>query len=221
MNIYKQKYSTIKEELKIFGTQNNYYLLDSKVKYSASFWKKKFISESGRNNKQTWSYVITEYMNFGCNCEERKFIDLMYFQCKKIVYISFHLHLCERSCYSWGREILNNLAGMAIQSKLLYIDMVNDSNAKVIKSKGKIDHEITDDEWSRIESILPKYTVGRPRKDFKRKVNGILYILYSGLPWRNLPESYGAWNTVYYHYKCWKRSGLWNKIKECLKFIPQ
>ena len=220
MNIFKQKHGTIKEELKIFGTQIRYNSVDPKVKYTASFWERKYIGELISKNEQTWSFVFTKYLYLGCDYEERKFIDLMFFQCQKIVFVSFNLHLCLRSCSTWELRILDNIAGLAIQANLLYIDLVNNTDSKDRKSKSIINHyQLTDDEWLGIEKILT-YTTGRPSKNIRKTINGILFILYNGLAWRNLPKAFGSWNTVYYHYLCWKQSGLWQKIIECLDSKP-
>jgi len=45
---------------------------------------------------------------------------------------------------------------------------------------------------------------------------GILYILRTGIPWRDMPECFGNWHTIYTRFKRWSDSGLfWNIIKEC------
>ncbi|MBM4022007.1 MAG: transposase, partial [Planctomycetes bacterium] len=53
-------------------------------------------------------------------------------------------------------------------------------------------HEVTDDQWEAIRSILPKRTAktGRPASDPRLMLNGILWILRTGAPWRDLPERF-------------------------------
>ena len=66
-------------------------------------------------------------------------------------------------------------------------------------------YELTDDEWERICSLFPVRgagTKGRPYNDIRTTVNGIIWLARSGAPWRDLPERYGKWNTVY---KCFAR----------------
>jgi transposase len=43
-------------------------------------------------------------------------------------------------------------------------------------------------------------------------VNGILWILHTGAPWRDLPERYGPWETVYKRFNRWRADGTWVRI---------
>jgi len=43
-------------------------------------------------------------------------------------------------------------------------------------------------------------------------VNGILWILRTGAPWRDLPERYGSWNSVYSRFRRWKKAGIWDRV---------
>ena len=43
-------------------------------------------------------------------------------------------------------------------------------------------------------------------------VNAILYVVRTGIPWRDLPLQYGPWKSVYTRFRRWSRSGLWDKI---------
>ena len=56
-------------------------------------------------------------------------------------------------------------------------------------------HELSDQQWARIEPFLPHRThrgkAGHPFNDHHRIINGILWILHTGAPWRDLPERYG------------------------------
>ena len=56
-------------------------------------------------------------------------------------------------------------------------------------------------------SILlpPKKTgkPGRPSKDNRTMLNGMVWIARSGAPWRDLPERYGPWNSVYSRFRKW------------------
>ena len=56
-------------------------------------------------------------------------------------------------------------------------------------------YELTDEEWLRIEPLLPPENTGkqgRPRKDNRIIMNGIVWLARSGAPWRDLPERYGS-----------------------------
>jgi transposase len=59
-------------------------------------------------------------------------------------------------------------------------------------------HELTDQAWAQIAPLLPP--TGRPGgqwADHRRTVNGILWKLSTGVPWRDVPERYGPWQTCY------------------------
>lgn len=65
-------------------------------------------------------------------------------------------------------------------------------------------YEIIDSEWERIKDYFPDKETGspgRPPKPARVKMNGIVWIARSGAPWRDLPERYGAWETVYTFYR--------------------
>lgn len=49
---------------------------------------------------------------------------------------------------------------------------------------------------------------GRPAKDHRTVLNGILWILRTGAPWRDLPERYGSWNTVWSRFRRWREAGI-------------
>ena len=76
-------------------------------------------------------------------------------------------------------------------------------------------HGLTDMEWEQLRKTFPERQsgeLGRPRNDERQILNGILWILRTGAPWRDLPERYGAWSTVYSRFAQWQESGLYGKI---------
>ena len=73
-------------------------------------------------------------------------------------------------------------------------------------------HELTDTEWARLEPLLPPRKPGAPRKDDRPVVHGILWKLATGAPWRDLPERYGPWQTVYTRFRRWTLGGVWDGI---------
>ena len=74
-------------------------------------------------------------------------------------------------------------------------------------------YKLTDAQWNKIAAIFPKRKkMGRPPVDNRKIVNGILWILKTGSPWRELKESYGPWQTVYDRFYKWSRAGLWSRI---------
>ena len=77
-------------------------------------------------------------------------------------------------------------------------------------------YELSDPQWARIASLFPKRTrpgtVGRPPSDHRPIVNGILWVLHTGAPWRDLPECSGPWQTVFTRFNGWRRDGTWVRI---------
>ena len=69
-------------------------------------------------------------------------------------------------------------------------------------------------QWQQLQALLPKPSVqgGRPAKDHRTVINGILWILRTGAPWRDLPDCYGAWETVSGRFYAWRKSGRWQQI---------
>ena len=61
----------------------------------------------------------------------------------------------------------------------------------------KCRHGLSDAEWALIAPLLPNRPRGLPRVDNRRLIRGICYILRAGAPWRDLPERYGRYTTVY------------------------
>jgi transposase len=81
------------------------------------------------------------------------------------------------------------------------------------------DLELTDERWEAILLLLPpqKPQIGRPNQDHRPLVAGMLWIARTGSPWRNLPEEFGPWETVYTRYNRWKNAGIWQRILDTFK----
>jgi transposase len=73
-------------------------------------------------------------------------------------------------------------------------------------------HELSESEWARLQPLLPPRKPGRPRQDDRRILNGILWKLATGVPWRDLPERYGPWQTVYTRFRRWTQAGVWAQL---------
>ena len=76
-------------------------------------------------------------------------------------------------------------------------------------------YELTASEWNRIKDYLPperSTQKGRPQKDNRMMLNGILWILRTGCQWRELPECYGSWQSVYARFRKWQKDGIFEKI---------
>jgi transposase len=77
-------------------------------------------------------------------------------------------------------------------------------------------HELTDFEWAAIRPFLPNKPRGIPRVDDRRVLNGIFWVLRSGAPWRDLPETYGPRTTCYNRFVRWRQAGVWDRIMDAL-----
>ena len=77
-------------------------------------------------------------------------------------------------------------------------------------------YELTDHEWIAIRPMLPNKPRGVPRVSDRRVLNGIFWMLRSGAPWRDLPESFGPYTTCYNRFIRWRRAGVWGKIMNAL-----
>lgn len=53
---------------------------------------------------------------------------------------------------------------------------------------------------------------GKPNRDHRTIVNGMLWRLRTGAPWRDLPERYGPWETVYSRFRRWRQAGIWDRV---------
>ncbi len=80
-------------------------------------------------------------------------------------------------------------------------------------------HELSDAQWERLRPLLPpqRPATGRPAKDHRTVVNAILWRLRTGVPWRDLPERYGPWQTVYSRFRRWQQAGVWERVLAALQ----
>lgn len=80
-------------------------------------------------------------------------------------------------------------------------------------------HELTDEQWAVVQLLLPKRTAttGRTPSDPRLMLNGIFWILGTGAPWRDLPDRFGPWQTVYDHFRKWRKSGVFARLIEALQ----
>jgi len=84
-------------------------------------------------------------------------------------------------------------------------------------------YEVTNEEWERIAPLLPPQDPGgkgRPPKDHRVMLNGMLWIDRSGAQWRNMPECYGKWQAVYARFRKWTNDGVFEAIHRTLSAEP-
>lgn len=76
-------------------------------------------------------------------------------------------------------------------------------------------YELTDDDWIRIVNLLPPENTGRPgrpSKDNRTMLNAMVWLARSGAAWRDLPERYGPWESVYSRFRKWIDEGILDNI---------
>jgi transposase len=74
-------------------------------------------------------------------------------------------------------------------------------------------HELTDEEWARLAPLMPDHPrQGHRWNDHRLVIDGILFRTRAGCPWRDLPERYGNWKTVYGRHRRWSADGTWEMI---------
>ena len=76
-------------------------------------------------------------------------------------------------------------------------------------------YNLADLEWNSIRRFLPPERsgkAGRPWKCHREVLDGILFVLHTGIPWADLPSEFGKYKTVYNRFRRWVKSGLWNRI---------
>ena len=76
-------------------------------------------------------------------------------------------------------------------------------------------YELTDEEWSKVKDLLPPERTGgkgKPRKDNRMMLNAMVWLARSGAPWRDLPERYGSWKSVYTRFRKWVDDGILENV---------
>ena len=73
--------------------------------------------------------------------------------------------------------------------------------------------DLTDAQWAVLGPLLPGGRLGRPPEHAKRTlIDGIRWRVRAGAPWRDVPPSYGPWQTVYGLFRRWQRNGTWRTV---------
>ena len=79
-------------------------------------------------------------------------------------------------------------------------------------------HELTDTQWAAIGDCLPGKPgdPGRTGDDNRLFVNAVVYVAKTGIPWRDLPERFGNWNSVWRRFDRWCAQGVWAELVRIL-----
>lgn len=76
-------------------------------------------------------------------------------------------------------------------------------------------YHLTPEQWDSIRSEFPpddEFTGGRPRRHAREVLDGVLWILHTGSPWRDLPPEFGSWQTAHRYFTQWSRDGTIERI---------
>ncbi|PKT67325.1 hypothetical protein CW362_41055 [Streptomyces populi] len=72
-------------------------------------------------------------------------------------------------------------------------------------------HELTDLEWELLAPLIPRAATGRPRVSDRQVINRMVYKIRTGISWRDLPECYGPWKTVYTRFRRYALDGVFTR----------
>ena len=79
--------------------------------------------------------------------------------------------------------------------------------------------ELSDERWERVKGLLPGNpgSPGRSAGDNRLFLDGVLWIARTGAPWRDLPERFGPWNSVFQRFNRWAKRGVWLRLFDALQ----
>ena len=77
---------------------------------------------------------------------------------------------------------------------------------------------LSDDLWERLEPLLPPLqgSMGRPMTPHRPVIEGLLYRYRTSVPWRDLPEQFGPWQTVWKRHNKFSKEGTWDRVLTAL-----
>lgn len=74
-------------------------------------------------------------------------------------------------------------------------------------------HALTDEQWARLQPLLPRRTEGRKATRGDRLfVDAVIFRAKTGIAWRDLPERFGNWKSVYNRFRNWAEKDCWAQI---------
>jgi transposase len=79
-------------------------------------------------------------------------------------------------------------------------------------------HALTDEQWDRVRRVLPPQKTGpKAALGDRTFVDAVIFRARTGIPWRDLPERFGPWKSVYNRFRNWSRKGDWEAIFKALQ----
>jgi transposase len=77
--------------------------------------------------------------------------------------------------------------------------------------------DVSDAQWAMIVPLLPEQKRGGRWNDHRVTFDGMLWVMRTGAPWRDLPERYGKWQSVYHRFNRWRKDGTIDKVLKALR----
>jgi transposase len=78
--------------------------------------------------------------------------------------------------------------------------------------------QLDDRQWAKLEPLLTwTCGAGRPGKDNRNFIEAVLWWRRTGVPWRDLPEEFGPWKTIFNRFDRWSKRGRWRQLFEALQ----
>ena len=79
-------------------------------------------------------------------------------------------------------------------------------------------HALTDEQWKQVEAVLPEQKRGPAATLGDRSfLDAVIFRARTGIPWRDLPERFGPWKSVYNRFRNWSRRGAWEQVFKALR----
>ena len=78
---------------------------------------------------------------------------------------------------------------------------------------------LSDAQWERVEPLLPG-KAGRSGTDNRRFLEAVLWLVRTGVPWRDLPAAFGCWNTAFRRFRRWACKGVFERLFTALSGAP-
>ena len=123
----------------------------------------------------------------------------------------------------WTLRILSGISegifNTMVQSggEFLYIGVGGSTLYKVEHDGGVVAREVlTDRQWELLAPILPgkEGDPGRTGQNNRATVEGMLWVMRTGAPWRDLPADFGNWNSIHRRFRRWTDAGVWDQVLE-------
>jgi transposase len=82
--------------------------------------------------------------------------------------------------------------------------------------------QLRDKPWSRVErALLSQQRTGRRGRDDRNVIEAVLWWRRTSVPWRDLPEEFGSWKTVFHRFDRGSSNGRWSRLFEALRVDPE